>query len=65
VEVTIAVQIGGRLRATVTVPVDSEQVFVENAAMAEPNVKKHTDGQAIKKIIYVPDKILNIIVQPR
>jgi len=65
VEVTIAVQIGGRLRATVTVPVDSEQVFVENAAMAEPNVKKHTNGQTIKKIIYVPNKILNIIVQPR
>ena len=46
-------------------PVDSEQVFVENAAMAEPNVKKHTNGQTIKKIIYVPNKILNIIVQPR
>ena len=62
VEVTIAVQVLGKVRATLTVAVDSPQEEVQNAAMAEPNVLKHIEGKAVKKVIYVPNKILNFIV---
>jgi leucyl-tRNA synthetase len=62
VEVTIAVQVGGKVRATLTVPIDSDQETVLNLALAEPNVSKHTEGKPFKKVIYVPNKILNLIV---
>ncbi|HQP30516.1 MAG TPA: class I tRNA ligase family protein, partial [Deltaproteobacteria bacterium] len=62
VEVTIAVQVGGKVRATLTVAIDSPQEEVQAAALAEPNVIKHIEGKPIKKVIYVPNKILNLIV---
>ncbi|MEN6476282.1 MAG: leucine--tRNA ligase [Syntrophaceae bacterium] len=62
VEVTIAVQVLGKVRATLTVAVDSPQSEVQSAAMVEPNVVKHIEGKPIKKVIYVPNKILNLIV---
>ena len=62
VEVTIAVQVLGKVRATLTVAIDSPQEEVQSAAMAEVNVAKHIEGKPIKKVIYVPNKILNLIV---
>lgn len=62
VEVTIAVQVSGKVRATLTVAVDSPQEEVQAAAMAEPNVAKHIEGKPLRKVIYVPNKILNLIV---
>lgn len=60
-ETTVAVQVNGRLRATITVPRDSGQPEVEEKALSEPNVKRHLESAQIKKIIYVPNKIINII----
>jgi leucyl-tRNA synthetase len=60
-EATIAVQVNGKLRATITVPKDSDQAAVEALALAEPNVKRFTEGAQIKKVIYVPNKIVNVI----
>ena len=60
-EVTVAVQVNGKLRATVTVAKDADQETVEERAFAEANVKRFLEGADIKKVIYVPNKIINII----
>jgi leucyl-tRNA synthetase len=64
-EATIAVQVNGKLRATITVPKDTDQSEVEARAMSEANVKRFLDGAQIKRIIYVPNKIINIIAALR
>ena len=64
-EATIAVQVNGKLRATITVPKDADQASVEALAFAETNVKRFMEGAQIKKVIYVPNKIINIIAAVR
>ena len=63
-EVEIAVQVNGKLRGTVTVPMDSEKAAALEAALAEPKVRKFTDGADIVKVIYVKNKLVNIIAKP-
>ena len=60
-EVTIAVQICGKVRGTITLPKDAPRADVEAAALAVENVKRQLEGKEIKKIIVVPNKICNIV----
>jgi leucyl-tRNA synthetase len=60
--VTVAVQVGGRLRATLTLPRDAADKDAEEAALADPNVRRALDGKTPKKIIVVKNKIVNIVV---
>jgi len=60
--VTLAVQVNGKLRATIEVAVSTPKEEIERLAKAEPNVKKHIEAQTVKKIIIVPGKIVNIVV---
>ncbi|MCX6151824.1 MAG: leucine--tRNA ligase [Ignavibacteriales bacterium] len=62
-KVTIAVQINGKLRATLEVPNNSEQSFVKEIAFNEESVKRHTDGKTVVKEIFVKNKIYNIVVK--
>ena len=64
-EVNMAVQVGGKLRATITVPLDSEQDAVVEAALADPKVQKFTAGMDIVKVILVKNKLVNLIVKPK
>ena len=64
-EVNMAVQVGGKLRATITVPMDSEQDAVVAAAMADPKVQKFTAGMDLVKVILVKNKLVNLIVKPK
>ncbi|MDE3128936.1 MAG: class I tRNA ligase family protein, partial [Gemmatimonadota bacterium] len=59
--VTVAVQVGGKTRGTVQVPKDAEQAAVLEAAMAEPGIAKFVTG-APKKVIYVKNRLLNIVL---
>ena len=59
--IQLAVQINGKLRATIEVAVNAEKEQVEALAFAEPNVHKFLGGQTIKKVIIVPNKIINIV----
>ena len=54
-------QVNGKLRAKLTVAADATQEQVEALAFAESNVTKFTDGSTIRKIIYVPGKLLNVV----
>ncbi|MFA6161529.1 MAG: class I tRNA ligase family protein [Patescibacteria group bacterium] len=61
-EVTIAVQVNGKLRGNVKVAADADETAVRKAAESESNVQKYLEGKNIKKVIYVKNKILNFIV---
>ena len=61
--VSIAVQVNGKLRGTVDVPINSDQPFVKNLLVNDEKIKKHLDGKEIVKEIYVPNKIYNIVVK--
>lgn len=61
-DVTLAVQVNGKLRATITLPKDSNKEIAENMALANDDVKKAIDGKDIKKVIVVPGRIVNLVV---
>ena len=62
--VEMAVQVGGKLKGTVTVPVDSDQDTVVEAAKANEKVAKALAGMQIVKVIHVKNKLVNLIVKP-
>jgi len=62
-ELEIPVQINGKLRGKVVVPADSTEDFVVEWALAEEKVKAALAGKQIVKKIYVPGKLLNLVVQ--
>jgi leucyl-tRNA synthetase len=59
---TIAVQVNGKMRATITLPKDMDQKAAEAAALSAPNVPRALDGKAVKKVIVVPNRIVNVVV---
>lgn len=62
-EMEIVVQIMGKKRATISVPVDAEQEDVLKIAQAEPRLSDYLSGKQILKVIYVPKRLLNIVVK--
>ncbi|HEU4968405.1 leucine--tRNA ligase [Sphingomonas sp.] len=60
-EVTIAVQINGKLRDTLTVPRGEPREALEAKALAAPNVVRQLNGAAPKKVIVVPDRLVNLV----
>ena len=60
-QVTLAVQINGKLRATLEIPRDTAAQAVENAALALPQVARWLDGHLPRKVIVVPNRIVNIV----
>jgi leucyl-tRNA synthetase len=62
--VTMAVQIGGKLRGTVEVAADAPEDIVLAAAENEPNVARLLAGQRIVKRVHVPGRIVNFVVAP-
>ncbi len=61
--VTIVVQVNGKVRAKINLPVDCEESVVKEEVFADENVKVHTDGKTIVKEIYIKNKIYNIVVK--
>jgi leucyl-tRNA synthetase len=60
-QVTLAVQVNGKLRATLEVPRDTAADAVESAALALPQVARWLDGHLPRKVIVVPNRIVNIV----
>jgi len=61
-EMTIVVQINGKLRSRMTVPVDESEEKIKADALADEKIKIMTAGMQIRKVIYVPKKLVNIVV---
>jgi leucyl-tRNA synthetase len=61
-EMTIVVQINGKLRSRMTVPVEESEETIKANALADEKIKSMTAGVQIRKVIYVPKKLVNIVV---
>jgi leucyl-tRNA synthetase len=60
-QVTIAIQVNGKLRGTLDVPRDTDKAAIENAALELPLVLRWLEGRPPRKIIVVPNRIVNIV----
>ena len=60
--VKVAVQVNGKVRGTVAVPKGADREAVVALARVEPNVARHLEGMDVRKIIHVPDRLLNFVV---
>jgi leucyl-tRNA synthetase len=60
--VTMAVQVNGKLRATIELARDADQARAESAALAQAAVQRAIDGKRPRKIIVVPNRIINVVV---
>ena len=61
--VKLAVQVNGKLRATVEGPAGMDQDAAEAAARSDENVARYLDGATLKRVIYVPNRLLNFVVE--
>ena len=59
--IELVVQVNGKLRARLQVDKDADEKTVKAAALADEKVKEQTDGKAIRKVIYIPGKIFNVV----
>ena len=62
-ELTIPVQVNGKLRNTIVVPADTNEEEIKTRALANEKVKSFTAGKAIVKVISVPKKLINIVAR--
>ena len=63
--VEMAIQINGKLRATITVEIGTDQESVEQIARAENNIKRYLEAGTIKRVIYVPQKLVNFVLESK
>ena len=63
--VEMAIQVNGKMKGTVTMPVDSDEEAVKAAALAVDKVQKAAEGMQIVKTILVKNRLINLIVKPR
>jgi leucyl-tRNA synthetase len=61
--VELAVQVNGKTRGKVTVRRDATEDEVVKAATAAPSIRKFLDGKTVKKVILVPNRLLNLVLQ--
>lgn len=61
-EITIVIQVNGKVRDTILVTNDADKEEIEKVALARPIVQKWLENKAIQKIITVPGKLLNIVI---
>lgn len=61
-EVRVAIQINGKVRAQVDVPAGAAQEFVLQQALSQTRIQKHTQGKELRKVVYVPDRLLSLVV---
>jgi leucyl-tRNA synthetase len=60
-EVIVVVQVNGKLRDRLRIPVSAEEEKVKEMALASPKVRRHIEGKEVRKTIFVPKKLVNIV----
>ncbi|MBV8212326.1 MAG: leucine--tRNA ligase [Verrucomicrobia bacterium] len=61
-EVEIIVQVNGKLRDKITVRKDLDNKALEELALAAPKVKESTSGKTVRKVVVVPNRVVNVVV---
>ena len=62
-EITLVVQVNGKLRDRIQAPADIDEGRARELALASPRVQKFTDQKQVAKVIYVPGKLVNVVVR--
>jgi leucyl-tRNA synthetase len=62
-EITIAIQVNGKLRGTIVVPADEKDEDIKRLAQSSKDVTKYTEGKEIVKVVYIPKKLVNVVVK--
>jgi leucyl-tRNA synthetase len=60
--VTVAVQVNGKLRATIELPRDCDKVLAESTALGDERIRRLLDGKPPRKVIVVPNRIVNVVL---
>ncbi len=60
--IELVLQINGKLRGKIVVPSTADRAAIESAAKASPEVAKHANGAAVKKVVVVPGRLVNVVV---
>jgi leucyl-tRNA synthetase len=60
--VEVVVQVSGKTRSKVSVPRGAEQGMVVEAAQRDAAVRRFTEGKEVRKVVYVPNRLLNLVV---
>ncbi|MDW7983970.1 MAG: hypothetical protein RMK16_04735, partial [Acidobacteriota bacterium] len=60
--IEIPVHVNGRVLATLQVTVDADPATVEAMARSHPNVVRYLEGRSVRKVVYVPNRLLNFVV---
>ncbi len=61
-EIELVVQVNGKLRGRISISKDADQATIEETAKNDENVAKNLDGKTIRKVIVVPNRLVNIVV---
>jgi len=59
--IEMAVQVNGKVRDRIQIPADIDEEAIKQLALDSGNVKRHTDGKSVKKVIVIPGKLVNIV----
>jgi len=62
-KITIVVQVDGKVRDRILVPEDAEEDQIKELALNSPGAKRHLEGKKVKKIVYVPKRLVNIVCE--
>ena len=60
--ITLVVQVNGKVRDRLEVPADIEEEAAQQMALASPRIKSFTDGKSVRKAVYVPGRLVNLVV---
>ncbi|MCX7902325.1 MAG: class I tRNA ligase family protein, partial [Burkholderiaceae bacterium] len=61
-EIELVVQVNGKLRGAIRVPANADRAAIEAAAIADANVQRFVAGQPVKRVVVVPNKLVNVVV---
>ncbi|MBP1656349.1 MAG: leucine--tRNA ligase, partial [Bacteroidetes bacterium] len=61
--VEVVLQVNGKVRSKMSVPVDAGEQELERFALADENVRRHVEGKQVVKVIVVKNKLVNVVVR--
>ena len=61
-QVTIVVQVNGKVRDRLTAPADVDEITLRETAVARPKVQHYINGQTVRKVIVIPQRLINIVI---
>jgi leucyl-tRNA synthetase len=62
-EIVVPVQVNGKVRGRLTVPVDTSEQALERLALADPHVQAHIGGKTVKKVVVAKGRLVSVVVQ--